>query len=131
VGVTMNKFLEKAKQAISVEVQSDMMWFSSQVSTEKSTFISEIPAVKWKKNNGKWNANFLFNKNSRAGLYGNNGGAAEDTRGYYVNLLLVRDNTDGLQYNSIDNAKRIKYNELDLIFIKFRTIESTGFTTNI
>lgn len=131
MGITINKFPEKMKEGLSIEIQSDMLWFTSEVTTEKSTFISEIPAIKWKKDRNKWNASFLFNKNSRAGLYGNGGGVPEPTTGQFINVTLIRDNTDALKYGTIDNAKRIKYNETDLIFSKFALIEQTGFTNNL
>lgn len=129
--VTLNKFTEKMKLPLAIEIQSDMLWFSPEVTNGKSNFVSEIPAVRWKKSNDKWDAAFLNNKNSRAGLYGNNGGVPEQARGFYVNILLVRDNTQDKKYGTLDNNKRIKYNETDSIFIKCQIIEQAGFTVNV
>lgn len=131
IGVTLNKLPEKMKRALAIEIQTDMLWFAEEVTNGKSNFTSEIPAIRWKRSNDKWDADFLFNKNSRAGLYGNNGGIAEDTRGFYVNVTLKRDNTDALKYGTINNAKRILYNETDNIFIKSQVVEQSGFTENV
>lgn len=132
VAVTGNKFPEKQKLFLSWEFQSDMMWFVAEVRTENPNFISEIPPIKVKRSNGKWNAAFLYNKNSSAGLYGNgNGRLAEEARGFYVKILFVRDNTDSLKYNTIDNSKRILYNETNNIFLKWQNLEQSGFSENI
>lgn len=131
VGLTLNNPDRKLKEAAAIEIQSDMLWFASEITNGKTNFISEIPAVKFKRNNDKWNAGFLFNKNSRAGLYGNNGGVPDTTKGWFINVTLVRDNTDALKYGTIDNAKRVKYNESDNMFVKFSVIEQTGFEQNL
>lgn len=129
--ITVNQPARKMKEVLAMEIQSDMMWFSYEITNGKVNFISEIPAVKWKKDNDKWNAAFLFNKNSRAGLYGNGGGVPDTTRGWFINIAMIRDNTDALKYGTIDNAKRIVYNETDNIFVKFQIIEQTGFENNL
>lgn len=132
VGISLNKFPEKQRLAQALEVQSEMMWFAEEITTNNSNFISEIPPVKWKRNNSKWNGSFLYNKNSHSGLYGNSKDRVpQDSRGTYIAITLVRDNTDGLKYGTIDNAKRVKYNETDLIFSKFQLIEQTAFTENV
>lgn len=132
VGVVINKFPEKEKLAQAIEVQGEMLWFAAEITTDKANFISEIPAIRWKRSNGKWNANFLFDKNSRGGLYGNSkDGIPKDTRGRFIAITLVKDNTIGLRYGTIDNAKRIMYNELDLIFTKCSIIEQSGFSENL
>lgn len=131
IGISVNQHPEKVRLAQSMELQSEMLWFAEKVITDNPNFISEIPPIKWKRNNNKWNASFLYNKNSRAGLHGNGSdGVVQDSRGYYVGVTLVRDNTDQLKYGTIDNTKRVKYNELDLVFAKFQFIEQTGFVEN-
>lgn len=132
VGVVINKFPEKQKLGQAMEIQSEMMWFAAEVTTDKSTFVSEVPPIRWKKSNGKWNSSFLNNKNSRGGLYGNgSNGVADDTRGKIIAITLVRDNTIDLQYGSVNNVKRNSYNELDSIFSKCSFIEESGFTENL
>lgn len=132
VAVTLNKFPEKMKRALSIEVQSDTLWFSPEISTDNVNFTSEIPVVRWARNNRKINASFLFNKNSAGGLFGNNKTiVAEDTRGFFVTVLLIRDNTDAFKYGTTDNEKRTIYSELDTIMIKFANVEQSGFTQNV
>lgn len=131
MAVTLNKFTDKMVLPLAIEVQSDMMWFSPEVTTDKPNFISELPPKRWKRTNRKWNCAFLNNKNSRAGLYGNNGGVPDDSRGFHVNILLKRDNTIDNEYNSINNQKRVQYNETGDIMIKCQIIESAGMTANL
>lgn len=132
IGIVINQYPQKQREAQAMEIQSDAMWFSPEIRTENVKFVSEIPAVKWKRSNGKWNANFLFNKNSRSGLFGNSkDSVGETTRGYFIAVTLMKDNTDELKYGTIDNNKRVAYNELDLIFSKFSLIEQTGFDGNL
>jgi hypothetical protein len=45
--------------------------------------------------------------------------------------LLVRDNTDGLRYNSTNDAKRVEYSELDQIIFKIMISEQSGVTVNL
>lgn len=132
IGIVINQYPEKEKNALAMEVQSELRWFASEVITNKPNFISEIPVVRWKRSNSKWNASFLFNKNSRSGLYGNSKDrVAETTRGNFIAVTLIRDNTDELKYGTIDNALRVKYDELDLILTKFSFIEQSGFVENL
>lgn len=131
VGITLNKYPEKLKIGLAVEIQDQMMWFAAEVTTETDNFKSEIPPARWKKigqQQDKWNAEFLCNVNGRGGLYGNAKiGGSDRTRGYAISITFVRDNTDNLIYRSIDNKKRVKYDELDNIFIRFMPSESSGF----
>jgi hypothetical protein len=127
IGVTLNKSPDKIKIPVSMEIQSDKMFFASKVSTEMSQFISEIPPKRFKQDqDGKWNAAFLNNVNSRGGLY-----SGTKPISYFVKATLVRDNTLDLVYGSIDNAKRIGYSELDTILIKFSVSEQSGFQNNL
>lgn len=126
VGVAMNKGGEKIKKPLAVEVQSDKAWFIKEVTTENPAFRSEVPRIRWRQTEDKWNAEFLGNSNSREGLYGD-----QKARGYYAEILLVRDNTDNSRYNSIDNTKRVAYSELGDIIIKFMVSEQSGVTGNL
>jgi hypothetical protein len=126
IGIVLNKYSDKIKNAISIELQDEFMWYVSKVSTDKPNFLSEIPPKKWQKNGRKWNASFLRNINSAGGLF--NG---EITSGYDISITFVRDNTDGLKYGTIDNSKRLAYDELDNILFKFSVKEQSGFTNNI
>lgn len=126
VGIVFNEAKEKLKRPLSMEVQSDTMFFAREVLTEKPNFKSEIPPVRWKRNQDKWNGGVLANINSRGGLYGD-----DKPVGYYTQVLLCRDNTDNLKYGTIDNAKRTAYSELDLVFFKAAILEQSGFTANV
>lgn len=126
VGVSINKLPQKIKVALSFELEDDTMWYVHDVKTDAVNFRSEIPPVRIKKSIRKWNASFLGNINSRGGLF--NG---EAPRGYHVDVVFVRDNTDGLKYGTTDSAKRIKYDELDLILFKFLMSEQSGFENNL
>lgn len=127
IGISINKFPEKIKVPISLELQSSMMWYVSKVSTEMSQSRSEIPPIKMKQNQiSKFNAAFLNDVNSRGGLYS---GAA--MRGYCIDLVFVRDNTVNLAYNTIDNQKRIMYSDIDQILTKWMFSEQSGFKNNL
>jgi hypothetical protein len=102
------------------------MWFCTEVLTENRSFVSEIPPVRWKRDGEKWNSEFLGNANSREGLFGDN-----PPVGYSIGVVLVRDNTDNLKYGTINNAKRIEYDELDYVFFKFNTLEQGGYSQNL
>lgn len=125
VGVTLNKFPEKIKTALALEIQDVVMWFVAEVTTENTNFISEIPPIKMKRTFDKWNGAFLADANSREGLF-----AGKPASGYFIKATLVRDNTDGLIYNSINPDKRRAYDELDTVFIKFKVSEESGYTNN-
>lgn len=126
IGVVINKSPEKIKTAISLEEQCEDMFFVEEVFTDQPNYASEIPPVKFEKTERKWNASFLGNKNSRAGLFG-----GEHPRGYYIGVVLKRDNTDALKYGTINNSKRIKYSELDGFIFKFVMSEQAGMTENV
>lgn len=132
VGFAINQNQEKEKIALAFEMQSDKMWFAKEVKTSYSDFISEIPPIKIKKSLGKWNGAFLFDKNSRSGLYGNSKDSVpRPTRGKYILVTMVKDNTNLLEYGSINTQKRTEYNELNLTMFKFNFAEQSGFTNNI
>lgn len=132
IGVSVNKFPEKVKRFLAAEIQSEVMWFSPEVTTDKDGFISEVPPATVKKDGRKWNFPFLSNRNSKGGIYSNNPSQISDIcQGYYCAVTLVRDNTDGLKYNTIDNAKRVIYSELDFLIFKFAFVEESGFTGNL
>jgi hypothetical protein len=126
IGISINKYPEKIKRPISNEVQSQILWFARNIETEMANFKSEIPAKKWTKSEDKFNAPFLGNINSRSGLYGDEG-----ARGFFIKVLYIRDNTDGLKYNTIDNNKRLLFSTLDNILTKFAMSEESGFTENL
>jgi hypothetical protein len=132
VGITINKFPEKIKIALAGEIQSEMMWFSPEVTTDKEGFLSEIPPKRVVKDGRKWNFSFLFDKNSKGGLFNNDSTVmSPDTRGYYINFILSRDNTIDLKYGTIDPSKRTKYNEMDMVICKFALAEQSGMTENL
>jgi hypothetical protein len=122
-----NKYPEKIKQWNALQLQSNLMWYIFEALTDKLNFISETPpAMMESEQNGEWNGAFLGNINSREGLYG-----SEVTTGYWAKITLIRDNTDNLQYLSIDNAKRLLFDEMDLIITKFMLSEESGFTESL
>lgn len=132
VWITLNQNPNKVKRGMAVEVKSEKMWFLKEVTTSLPNFISEVPPIKWKRENEKWSAGFLFNKNSRSGLYGNSKDTvASDTRGEWINGILIKNNTDQLKYNTIDNANRVLYNELGDVIIKYAMVEQTGMEVNV
>jgi hypothetical protein len=128
IGISLNKEENKLKRPLAIEVQSETMFFVKEVTTDRTNFRSEIPPIKIKRMGNKdvWNGAFLGNVNSREGLFGN-----EKPSGYWCNCLLIRDNTNGLVYNSISNEKRIAYSEIDLITSKSAIIEEAGMQANL
>lgn len=126
VGVSMNKFPDKIKKGLAIEIQSETRWFVADVSTETPNFRSEIPAIRWQKDRNKWNAAFLRDINSRGGLY-----KGKEPSGYYHDVTFIRDNTDALQYGTIDDSKRVAFSVLDIIFFKFIIQEQSGFNQNL
>ena len=126
VGISMNKFPDKIKKGLAIEVQDSKMWFVANVSTENANFRSEIPAVRWTQDRNKWNASFLKDINSRGGLY-----KGTEPSGFYHAVTFVRDNTDALKYNTTDDQKRVEYDSLDMIHFKFKITEQSGFTSNL
>ncbi len=132
IGVAINQQEEKIKIPIGTEVVSEDMWFVSKVITDKVGFESEIPPIKFKQWERKWNASFLFDKNSRGGLHGTNTRfAATPARGYWIAVTFVRDNTDGLIYNSVNSVKMTKFGELDFFIFKYSLSEQSGMTNNL
>lgn len=126
IGITLNEGPKKQKEGLSIELQSDTMFFSKAVTTDDPKFVSEIPPIKWKRTANKWNAGFLGNKNSRGGIHNGDVG-----RGYEISVLLCRDNTQGLQYGTIDNNKRIVFSDIDIIAMKYLELEQSGFELNV
>lgn len=126
IGISLNQSPRQIKKGLSIELQDETMWFVHNVSIENTNFRSEIPAIRWKKDQNKWNAAFLANINSRGGLYGE-----DNARGYYHAITFVRDNTVDLRYNTVNNAKRVKFDSLDLILMKYMVSEQSGFTQNL
>jgi hypothetical protein len=126
VGISINKFPQKRKVAISVEVHDDKMWFAEKVITSTAGFLSEIPPIKMIKENDKWSSSFFANKIGREGLYGR-----DVPRGFFIDVVLVRDNTDSLKYGTFDDSKRILFDELNMILTKFMIMEQSGMTENL
>lgn len=124
--VVFNLSQKTDKNFIAMEVQDSSLWYARSVVTNKQDFISEIPPSAWEQMGEKWSASFMGNKNSAEGLFG-------DTMpcGYFCRVLLVRDNSDSLKYNTIDDSKRVRYSELDLISAKMSSNESAAFVTNV
>lgn len=132
IGICLNKYPEKIKTGLSIEIQDEMFWFAHKVKTDNPNFESEIPAIRWRKTEYKHSAEFLCNKNGRGGLYGNmKNFAGEKPNGYFISIIFVRNNTKDLAYNTIDNNNRQKYSELDMISFKFLTSEQSGFDSNL
>lgn len=130
VGISVNQFPEKSKVLLSTEVQDKFMWYIKKVITDSPNFDSEIPPIRFELTESKWNASYLFNKNSAGGLFGENG-TMEAARGYYFLITYIRDNTLNLIYNSVNTNKRTEFDELDIIFNKFLVSEQSGFTNNL
>lgn len=127
VGVAINAGPKKIKIAEAMEQQSDgTFFFAKEVVTDKPGYRSEIPPVYFKRDGRKWNAFFLSNINSRRGLFGD-----EKPTGYYISILLCRDNSAARVYNSIDNNKRTAYSELDMVLTKMTIMEQSGFEINL
>ena len=127
IGATLNKSPDKIKIPVGMEIQSDKMFFAHKVTTEMSQFNSEIPPAKVKQDQqGKWDAPYLNNINSRGGLY-----SGDKCRGYYIKATLVRDNTLNLMYGTIDDSKRIEFSEIDSVLMKYSVSEQSGFTNNL
>jgi len=117
----------------SLEIQSgNFKWYAKKVSVDDVTFESEIPAVRWEKRMDKWNASFLCDKNSIGGLYGNNPNVTgKKPRGYFCAVILCRDNTNNDIYNSVNDVKRVAFDELDLVISKSSFAEQSGFSGNL
>lgn len=124
--LVINKYQQKERVPLTFEVQSDTMYYVSNVETSDTNFKSEIPPSKVKQFGKKWNASFLKNINSVGGLF--NGKEAND---YWIKVTFVRDNTQEINgkpvYGSIDNTKRVKFDSLSLVFFRFQMSEQSGF----
>ena len=132
IGICLNKYPEKIKVGLAIEIQDEMPWIAWMIKTDNPKFESEIPAIRWRKTEYKHNAEFLCNKNGRGGLYGNmKNFAGEKPSGYFISVIFVRDNTQDLKYQTIDNNKRERYSELDMISFKFLLSEESGFSENL
>lgn len=132
VGVAINQNPDKIKRPSSIEVQDETMWFVSAVGVDQSSFQSVIPPKRWVKTEDKWNASFLCNINARGGLYGTDVNVAgEKPRGYFCAVTFTRDNSLNLAWNTIDNTKRVAFDELDLILFRYQDSEQSGFTQNL
>lgn len=123
--VSANENQTKKKRFVALEIQSDSRWLSPKVVTDKATFVSEIPAVKFSQRGDKWNADFLRNINSGGGLY-----FGSITEGYFAGVTLVKDNTDQLKYGTVDGIKRTTKSESDFIFVKYTEVEQSGLPRN-
>lgn len=126
VGISLNKYQEKIKSPIALEIQDEKKWFAFKIETDKPNSLSEIPPKRVKNDGRKWNASFLRNINSVGGLF--NGALLN---GYWCAITLVRDNTINDQYNSVNPDKQKEYDELDSIIVKFISTEQSGFTENM
>jgi hypothetical protein len=123
--VSANENPTKKKRFVALEIQSDSRWLSPKVVTDKATFVSEIPAIRFSQRGDKWNADFLRNKNSGGGLY-----MGSITEGYFSGVTLVKDNTDQLKYGTFDQIKRTTKSESDFIFVKYTEVEQSGLPRN-
>ena len=126
VAISFNKLPQKLKNFFNIEVQSKQMWYVKSIKTNDAYFESEVPPIRMKQVGDKWSGGFLGNKNSPEGLY-----SGKIPSGYYILVTFIKNNTLNLAYNSIDNAEREKYTELDLLNCKFNFLEQSGFTENI
>lgn len=124
--VAFNKIPQKLKNFFNVEIQSDQMWYAKRVQTNDVNFESEIVPKKMSQVGAKWNGALFGNKNSLEGLY-----SGRVPSGYYILVTFIKNNTLNLAYNSIDNAERERYTELDLLNCKFNFLEQSGFTENL
>lgn len=132
VGIAINVEPDKIKLPQAIEVQNEIRWYVSKIKIDDPAFESLIPAIRWKKKENKWNAEFLCNINARGGLYGTDKNVAgEKPRGYICAVTFVRDNTDALQYNTIDNAKMVIFDQLDFFLFKYIYSAQSGFFENL
>lgn len=122
ITIAINKYEEKERIPLAFELQSQMMYFVHSVKTSDSNFLSEIPPIKVKGYGGKWNAGFLRNINSVGGLF-----KGKEANDFWISVTFVRDNTVALEYGSIDDQKRIKFDSLGEILFRFQMSEQSGF----
>jgi hypothetical protein len=124
--LSFNKFPEKLKNFIAVEIQSDQRWYVKLVETNDPNFQSEIPPKPMTAVGDKWNGGLLGNKNSTEGLF-----SGRMPSGYYCLITFIKNNTINLVYNSISDLERETYSEVDLFNCKFNLLEQSGFTENL
>lgn len=124
--VSFNKFPEKLKNFVAIELQSNQMWYVKSVETNNVNFDSEVPPIKMKQVGDKWNCALLGNKNSSDGLY-----SGKMPSGYYCLVTFIKNNTINLIYNSVSDEEREKYSELDLLNCKFNFLEQSGLSENL
>ena len=122
ITIAINKYEEKERIPLAFELQSQMRYFVHSVKTSDPNFLSEIPPIKVKEYGGKWNAAFLRNINSVGGLF-----KGKEANDFWISVTFVRDNTLALEYGSIDDQKRIKFDSLGEILFRFQMSEQSGF----
>lgn len=126
VGVSFNKFPEKLKNFLVSELQSQQMWYIKSVQTNDLSFQSEVPPIFMKSVGDKWSCGFLGNKNSLEGLH-----SGKEPSGYYAFVTFIKNNSINLIYDSISDAEREVFTELDLLTCKFNFLEQSGLTGNL
>jgi hypothetical protein len=130
VMIAINQEPDFIKRGVGIEIQSNKMYFVSRVKVDDASFQSIIPPIRMEKQEDKWVGSFLSNINSSGGLFAV-GQVATKPRGYYILFTLVRDNTDNLKYNTTDNAKRVLFDELDMVLSKYFNSSQSGMQENL
>lgn len=130
VMIAINQEPDFIKRGVGIEIQSDKMYFVSRVKVDDASFQSIIPPIRMEKQEDKWVGSFLSNINSSGGLFAV-GQVATKPRGYYILFTLIRDNTDNLKYNTTDNAKRVLFDELDMVLSKYFNSSQSGMQENL
>lgn len=130
VTFAINQNPDIIKRAVGVEIQSELMYFVSKVLVDRTSFESEIPPIRMQKQEDKWVSSFLSDKNAKGGLFAQDS-IATKPRGYFILVTIVRDNTDALKYNTINDAKRVVYDELDMILTKYFYSASSGMVEGL
>lgn len=118
------------KRFVALEIQDRMLWYVSKVLVDDPSYESLIPPRRFDNDKNKWNAGFLSNINSKGGIYALNGMSVKPS-GYYTLVTFVRDNTDALKWQTFDNNKRIQYDRLDMILIKYFYEAQSGMKENL
>lgn len=131
VMISANQEPDIIKKFVAAEIQDEIMWFVSDVKVDDPNYRSEIPPKKIVRSENKWNAAFLSNINSRGGLHTSGGNVATQPRGYYCEVTFVRDNTDDLKYGTIDDEKRIQFDALDYLLVKYFYSAQSGLRENL
>ena len=131
-GVAINKPIEQVIVPIGFEVAATDKWYVAKVTTDNPNFESEVPSVRVKLWERHYNGSFLFDKNSRGGLYGvSKRVAGTPARGYFAAVTFIRDNTIADQYNSVNPAKMTKFGELDFVLFKSMYSAQSGLNDNL